>query len=247
MDLTIVRSSQLLLRQSSSRLLSRTLPHRHGVLSETRQFSYSRQLATPDHEEPRPLDPIERQKAVDRAQWIKDLNDAIPSWSNPRPAIPRRLRRKEDSSDTFGVKSGSKNSTASGEQSSQAEDAIMSDSSTAPPTRNLHLFEAKTNAQAFAEKVNAINYDLRLSPRTAYRMPVSGTGGTKETELARVLQKLNGRASANKVQLRVQRQRFHERPGLRRKRMRKEKWRTRFKTSFGSICARVTELSKKGW
>lgn len=43
------------------------------------------------------------------------------------------------------------------------------------------------------------------------------------------------------------RQRFHERPGLRRKRLKSERWRARFKQGFQATTERVRELKKQGW
>ncbi|KAF4122965.1 small subunit ribosomal protein MRP21 [Geosmithia morbida] len=43
------------------------------------------------------------------------------------------------------------------------------------------------------------------------------------------------------------RQRFHERPGLRRKRLKSERWRSRFKQGFQAAAVRVRELKKQGW
>ncbi|KAL6851351.1 hypothetical protein ACO1O0_008479 [Amphichorda felina] len=43
------------------------------------------------------------------------------------------------------------------------------------------------------------------------------------------------------------RQRFHERPGLRRKRLKMVRWRKRFKGGFKATAARVCELKKQGW
>ena len=43
------------------------------------------------------------------------------------------------------------------------------------------------------------------------------------------------------------RQRFHERPGLRRKRLKMERWRKRFKNGFKATTVRVAELKRQGW
>ena len=43
------------------------------------------------------------------------------------------------------------------------------------------------------------------------------------------------------------RQKFHERPGLKRKRLASQRWRARFKTGFHQVTSRVTELTRKGW
>lgn len=42
-------------------------------------------------------------------------------------------------------------------------------------------------------------------------------------------------------------QRYHERGGLKRKRLRRERWRKNFKASFKATVARVTALKKQGW
>jgi predicted transcriptional regulator len=51
----------------------------------------------------------------------------------------------------------------------------------------------------------------------------------------------------NRVKRDFQMQRFHERGGLKRKRLKSERWRARFKIGFDATCKRVTELTKKGW
>jgi hypothetical protein len=51
----------------------------------------------------------------------------------------------------------------------------------------------------------------------------------------------------NSVRRDFNKQKFHERPGLKRKRLKSERWRARFKTEFAATCKRVTELTRKGW
>ena len=51
----------------------------------------------------------------------------------------------------------------------------------------------------------------------------------------------------NKVKADMMKQRFHERPGLKRKRLASERWRKRFKADFQAVCRRVEELRRKGW
>ncbi|KAK2613208.1 hypothetical protein N8I77_000135 [Diaporthe amygdali] len=66
-------------------------------------------------------------------------------------------------------------------------------------------------------------------------------------DLARGLNMLNFHVRRNKVVQDLARQRFHERPGLKRKRLRSERWRARFKDGFKATCKRVTELARQGW
>ncbi|KAH7134599.1 hypothetical protein B0J13DRAFT_609958 [Dactylonectria estremocensis] len=42
-------------------------------------------------------------------------------------------------------------------------------------------------------------------------------------------------------------QKFHERPGLKKKRLKSQRWRSRFKTGFKAVVHRVVELKKQGW
>lgn len=83
---------------------------------------------------------------------------------------------------------------------------------------------------------------LRLKPSTGRTVYVSG-----HVDVARSFQLLTTLCRRNKVSLDLARQRFHERPGLKRKRLRSERWRGRFKEGFKATCARVQELRKQGW
>jgi len=71
--------------------------------------------------------------------------------------------------------------------------------------------------------------------------------GQKEGEVQQKLKALSMIVLGNKIPQTVGRQRFHERPGLKRKRLRKERWRKRFKETFKGICERVKFLGKQGW
>lgn len=53
--------------------------------------------------------------------------------------------------------------------------------------------------------------------------------------------------SRNRVRADFQKQRYHERAGLKRKRLKSERWRARFKVGFYEVTRRVTELTRKGW
>ena len=60
--------------------------------------------------------------------------------------------------------------------------------------------------------------------------------------------KLLGRIIKDNQLRKLQRlQRFHERPGLKRKRLASERWKTRFKKGFKAACQRVQELNRQGW
>ena len=66
-------------------------------------------------------------------------------------------------------------------------------------------------------------------------------------DLGRALKKLEVKCSYNNVRGDGQRQRFHERPGLKRKRLKSERWRKRFKEGFQAVVAKVQDMRNKGW
>lgn len=94
------------------------------------------------------------------------------------------------------------------------------------------------------KKESVMDVKLRLRPSIG-RTVHCGKGS--KVDLARGLQLLNTQVRRNKVSQDLSRQRFHERPGLKRKRLRRERWRARFKEGFKATCGRVRELARQGW
>ncbi|OCL03122.1 hypothetical protein AOQ84DRAFT_303437 [Glonium stellatum] len=70
---------------------------------------------------------------------------------------------------------------------------------------------------------------------------------SKGRDLVRGLAQLNSLISRNKVRADFNKQRFHERPGLKRKRLKSQRWRKRFKEGFREVVGRVSALTRKGW
>ncbi|KAJ9669785.1 hypothetical protein H2201_000170 [Coniosporium apollinis] len=85
---------------------------------------------------------------------------------------------------------------------------------------------------------------FRLGPSLGRTVNVDASKGV---DLARGLRQLEMLCGRNRVRQDEARQRFHERPGLKRKRLRRERWRRRFKEGFQAVVGRVQELRRKGW
>ncbi|KAF2443039.1 hypothetical protein P171DRAFT_433391 [Karstenula rhodostoma CBS 690.94] len=66
-------------------------------------------------------------------------------------------------------------------------------------------------------------------------------------DLVRGIGMLSSLVSRNKIRSDMMKQRFHERPGLKRKRLKSERWRSLFKKGFQEVTGRVSELTRKGW
>ncbi|KAI2620728.1 hypothetical protein GGS26DRAFT_306939 [Hypomontagnella submonticulosa] len=83
---------------------------------------------------------------------------------------------------------------------------------------------------------------IRLVPRTGRTVNVG-----RNVDVARALKLLNTQLIQNKVRSDFNLQKFHERPGLKRKRLRSQRWQGRFKIGFKACVKRVKELAKQGW
>ncbi|MCJ1359668.1 MAG: hypothetical protein MMC33_009670 [Icmadophila ericetorum] len=74
-----------------------------------------------------------------------------------------------------------------------------------------------------------------------------GENVTKAMDLGRALRRLDITLALNNVRGEVFQQRFHERPGLKRKRLKSSRWRKRFKEGFQAVVAKVQDMRKQGW
>ena len=86
--------------------------------------------------------------------------------------------------------------------------------------------------------------ELRLSSRTGLTLDVDPRNAA---DLGLKLRRLNATVARNKVPHDFRMQRFHERPGLKRKRLKSVRWRRRFAAGFQKAVSRVQELRRKGW
>lgn len=83
---------------------------------------------------------------------------------------------------------------------------------------------------------------LRLNPRLGRSVTLGGN-----IDLGRGLRLLEQSCARNSVRKDFTKQRFHERPGLKRKRMKREGWRKRFAEGFSAVVKRVKQLKNQGW
>ncbi|KAK1995290.1 hypothetical protein LX36DRAFT_640102 [Colletotrichum falcatum] len=83
---------------------------------------------------------------------------------------------------------------------------------------------------------------LRTRPATGRTVHV-----TSNMDVARALKYLEMQARKNGIKRLARLQKFHERPGKKRKRQNSERWRDRFKEAFKATVQRVQELKNQGW
>ncbi|KAH7047612.1 hypothetical protein B0J12DRAFT_667590 [Macrophomina phaseolina] len=82
----------------------------------------------------------------------------------------------------------------------------------------------------------------RLGPMVGRSVPIRDN-----MDLAKGLRQLDIICARNRVRQDFNKQRFHERPGLKRKRLASERWRRRFMEGFKATVSRVQYLKRQGW
>jgi len=85
---------------------------------------------------------------------------------------------------------------------------------------------------------------IKLGPSVGRTVAIEPNKGV---DLGRGFRMLEMLCARNKVRTEFKRQRFHERPGLKRKRLKSERWRRRFREGFKAVVQRVERLKKQGW
>ncbi|KAF1925247.1 uncharacterized protein M421DRAFT_11229, partial [Didymella exigua CBS 183.55] len=105
------------------------------------------------------------------------------------------------------------------------------------------LDNKNTTPIAEQQKATFDNYP-RLTPQYGRTVHLDVSRGR---DIVRGIGMLGSLMARNKVKTDFADQRFHERGGLKRKRLNSQRWRARFKAGFQSVTGRVVELTRKGW
>ncbi|KAF2150946.1 hypothetical protein K461DRAFT_279728 [Myriangium duriaei CBS 260.36] len=85
---------------------------------------------------------------------------------------------------------------------------------------------------------------VRLGPSLGRTVKVNPS---RNIDVGRAFRQLEILCRKNQVRNDAARQKFHERPGLKRKRVRSERWRRTFKEGFKGMIALVKKMKKQGW
>ena len=109
----------------------------------------------------------------------------------------------------------------------------------------------------FPEDTKAADAGLELPrERVLTELPIHLTARTgrtidvdpgKNNDLGTRLRQLDMLVARNQIRADFSKQRYHERGGMKRKRLKSQRWRIRFKNQFKKTVFRVQELRKKGW
>ncbi|KAJ4359123.1 hypothetical protein N0V95_002447 [Ascochyta clinopodiicola] len=118
-------------------------------------------------------------------------------------------------------------------------DMIMSEGVTNPSLAN----KPSPTSLAAQQSATFENYP-RLNPTYGRSVDLDVSRGR---DIVRGIGMLGSLMARNKIKSDFNKQRFHERGGLKRKRLNSERWRARFKQGFRDVTGRVMELTSKGW
>ncbi|CAH0043459.1 unnamed protein product, partial [Clonostachys solani] len=207
----------------------------------------------PPHRQFRPPEALDPQARPDTAH----LNRAPPGQPTSQAEPRSRLQRR-------GAPQRRPPTTSSSSSSSRL--------GRLPPTQDLsagsapaHAYDASAPLDLTQLLNNAYNnYALQTGMATTrggpaenvYARPVTGKtvflegrygGAQKAGNPAAAFRVLDRLVKEQKVKRLFNQQRFHERKGMKRKRLRMERWRFRFKDGFKAAASRVLELKKQGW
>lgn len=191
--------------------------------------------------------PASDKDSHERSEVRTLLDESLPSRynssdPNARPNLtPRSYVKTVPFSSTFNVVSSS--------------DAMETHYRTKKPSYqgsiadNMHFTKAGDASKDIVENVTTV-FKPRAVRTIKSRPSVGRTveiNSERGQDLSRALRKLEMQCNANNVRRDQLKQRFHERPGLKRKRLARERWRSRFKEGFYAVLCKVRAMRKKGW
>lgn len=105
--------------------------------------------------------------------------------------------------------------------------------------------------EAVRQNVNAYKYILEPLPTPvrldAYIGRSENVDPVKGRDLGRTIRLMESKLAYNSVRAESMRQRFYERPGLKRKRLKILRWKKRFRAGFRDLVGKVKEMRRKGW
>ncbi|KAJ8127939.1 hypothetical protein O1611_g5698 [Lasiodiplodia mahajangana] len=167
----------------------------------------------------------------------KPFNWADPSSRSTRPNLDAiaDLEIQNPKSSSFNIAYGGARGGGKGQGKEDQEPVeFASDIS-------LDLTDIETSGRLKNKAPIAPHTYLRMVPRTGRTVYVKNN-----VDVARSFKMLAMNVSQNKVARDFYLQKFHERPGMKRKRLKSERWRRRFKLGFKATISRVRELTAQG-
>ena len=109
---------------------------------------------------------------------------------------------------------------------------------------NFPSSSSTTNLPSLSKPRIVTELPIHVKPRTGRTIAVDPG---KANDLGAKLRALEVLCNRNRIRQDFNRQKFHERPGLKRKRLHSERWRRNFRQRFNGVVGRVNDLRVQGW
>lgn len=204
---------------------------------------------TPSESQPRQSTPRSSPQRQPSSQ--AETSQAIDSLFSGMPSSKGPASRQSNSSDEMRAARsnhvfGSEFSSGTSARRSRAPPKLNFDDMNLPSSfvdPNLSNKPSDANSLAKQQADTFANYP-RLNPTYGRTVELDPSRGR---DLVRGIGMMASLMARNRIKHEVMKQRFHERNGLKRKRLNSERWRARFKVGFRDITSRVSELTRKGW
>ena len=170
-----------------------------------------------------------------------DWRNKIRDPSSPSPILPLRFRPGDD------ILNGSNVSADSILKQINERTAVLDS-----PSRSINTDSMQIPGSASPD-VDGIREDFKIAAKkdkvTFVLKPSLGRSIdiTSKIDVGRGFRLLEQSCARNKVRSDFTKQRFHERPGLKRKRLGRERWRRRFMEGFKATIGRVKQMRRQGW
>ncbi|KAI1192091.1 hypothetical protein F5B17DRAFT_379430 [Nemania serpens] len=176
-----------------------------------------------------------QQQSYSSFNWSDPTRVARPNADNIANINVRKPNRSSYDTIFGGAKDGDRKDNGNGKEGEDQVDY-------ASDILNLELDDIQGHNRYKAEIPTAPRAYLRTVPRTGRTVHVKAN-----VDVARSFKLLAMQVAQNSMRRDFQLQRFHERPGMKRKRLKSERWQKRFKKGFKATVARVRELTAQGW
>ncbi|XP_014559038.1 hypothetical protein COCVIDRAFT_13970 [Bipolaris victoriae FI3] len=172
---------------------------------------------------------------------IDSLFSGIPTNRTPPPYMQQNTASGSNNNRIFGAEFSNATRSRPSRPPGLAFDSMALPDSMLNP--NLSNKPSDASSLAVQQEETFSSYP-RLNPTYGRTVELDASRGR---DIVRGIGMLGSLVARNKVKADFNRQRFHERGGLKRKRLASERWRARFKQGFRDVTGRVTELTRKGW
>ncbi|EUC48635.1 hypothetical protein COCMIDRAFT_2501 [Bipolaris oryzae ATCC 44560] len=200
---------------------------------------YISDKVAPEAQSPQQAQPQPTQDETTRT--IDSLFSGMPTNRTPPPYMQQNAAPGSKNNRIFGAEFSNATRLRPSRPPGLAFDSMALPDSMLNP--NLSNKPSDASSLAVQQEETFSSYP-RLNPTYGRTVELDASRGR---DIVRGIGMLGSLVARNKVKADFNRQRFHERGGLKRKRLASERWRARFKQGFRDVTGRVTELTRKGW